>query len=148
MNPARRFVTTLRSALGGGVVGCDAEAMRDFGPGEASQRDPEPCGRIPAWLDRWRSLPRHPLWEVADPSLMELIRAAELSLPVRLIYHGGSTPGAARWFTPSLVFQVAEFQAEDEFLPVHVSGWCHSRQAHRILRLDRIQLAGLELAGA
>jgi hypothetical protein len=147
MNPVPRFLTSLRSALGGEVTGRESAAIPDFSARKTPRRDPEPCGRIPAWLDRWRSLPRHPLWEVADPSLMELIRAAELSLPVRLIYHGGSTPGAARWFTPSLVFQVAEFQAEDEFLPVYVSGWCHSRQAHRILRLDRIQFAGLEFAG-
>jgi hypothetical protein len=101
-------------------------------------RDPA----VPPWLQHWRRRPRHPLWEAGHPDVVALIRAAELSLPVRLVYFGGSTPGLARWFTPSLVFQVHEMEAEDAFAPVYVSGWCHVRQAHRTLRLDRLQLIG------
>lgn len=105
----------------------------------ATDESPEvlpPEVELPAWLRHWRSLPRRPVWESACPQVSLLISAAERSMPVTLIYHGGSTPGQARSFTPSLLFHTAE---GDE-APLYVSGWCHHRQAHRTLRVDQITI--------
>lgn len=99
-----------------------------------------PGGEIPEWLERWRRLPRLPLWESADLTLGQLIRAIEHGRSVRVIYEGGSTPGEARLFTPELIFRTRE----DDTAAIYISGWCHVRQAHRTLRLDRLRLAFTE----
>lgn len=142
----RHFFARIAAALGAHAalpVPCTAIAIPE--PVHvATDESPEvlpPEVEPPAWLKHWRSLPRRPVWESADPQVSLLISAAERSIPVPLIYSGGSTPGQARSFTPSLIFHTAE----GDQAPLYVSGWCHFRQAHRTLRVDQITLKATSL---
>lgn len=89
---------------------------------------------IPPWLRHWRGLSRHPIWESPNPTAALLIYAAERSQSLRLSYRGGTMPGEPRLFSPSLLFRAGQSD------PLYVNGWCHQRQAHRTLHLDRITL--------
>jgi len=92
---------------------------------------------FPPWLAAWRHLPQHLVWSSDDPTALALIAAAKEQRPLILRYHSGSTPGALRRFTPSQVFRVADSASA----PLYLNGWCHERQQHRTLRLDRVTLA-------
>ena len=89
---------------------------------------------IPLWLRHWRSLSRQPFWESTNPTAALLIRAAERSRSLRLIYRGGTMPGEPRLFSPALVFRLGQSDT------LYVNGWCHHRKAHRTLRLNQITL--------
>jgi len=89
----------------------------------------------PDWLLEWKKLPRHPVGDSDDPLTAALLRAASDGSSVPLFYHGGSQPGRLRRFSPECVFRPEGVRHD------YVSGFCHLRNAPRILRVDRIALA-------
>jgi hypothetical protein len=96
----------------------------------------------PDWLREWQSLTRRPVWEAFDRKVSRMLWCARTGESLPLIYHGGSSPGDTRWFSPSLVFQVEH--PESGPLPnLYVTGWCYTRKAHRTLRMDRLDLAAM-----
>ncbi|NNC90083.1 MAG: hypothetical protein HKN82_16620 [Akkermansiaceae bacterium] len=100
----------------------DTNARHHHAPGE------------PDWLREWNDLPRRPVRESRDSIVTACLQAAERGEALSVYYHGGTTPGRLRTFSPDLVFRV----------PLHehryVSGYCHLRHAPRILRADRMAL--------
>ncbi len=87
---------------------------------------------IPSWLQHWRKLQRHPIWESEEPLIRLLVRCIEQNSPLELIYHRGSQPGKSRLFSPILVYRVHSRHTA----PVYVLGWCHQRQSQRTFRVD------------
>lgn len=85
-------------------------------------------------LARWKRSPRIPVLETDDPTLARLIEAAETGRDLAFRYFGGTDPGALRQVSPGLVFRIVDFP---EF---YLSGFCHTRQAERVFRVDRIEL--------
>lgn len=97
--------------------------------------DKAPClysSTEPEWLREWNELPRRPVRESSDAVVGACLDAADRGAPVSLYYHGGSSPGRLRKFSPDLVFQIPGHDHD------YISGYCHLRQAPRILRADRI----------
>ena len=88
----------------------------------------------PDWLREWNELPRRPVQESSDTVVAACLEAADRAAPVSLYYHGGSSPGRLRKFSPDRVFLVPGHDHG------YVSGYCHLRRAPRILRADRIAL--------
>lgn len=91
---------------------------------------------IPPWLRQWQQRPRFPVLESLDDATNRFIQATHNEAPVAFFYHAGRTPGERRLFTPSLVFHTED----NPSAVLYVTGWCHTRNAHRTLRLDRIAL--------
>lgn len=124
--PGRRTFIRLLGLLCGApaVAGADPQA-----------RCPAFAPDGPDWLLAWKNLPRHPVTSSDHPLTATLLRAAADGRAVALYYHGGSQPGRLRRFSPELVFRPEGLRHD------YVSGFCHLRQAPRVLRVDRIALA-------
>lgn len=93
------------------------------------------CTSEPDWLREWNALPRQPVRESRDPTVVACLTAANEGKALPLYYHGGSTPGRLRKVSPELVFHLPGHDQR------YVAGYCHLRQAPRIFRIDRISLA-------
>ena len=87
------------------------------------------------WLREWADLPRIPVHKSRDPVTTMILSHALQGRSLPLYYHGGSQPGRLRRFSPELVFR------HERGHHTYVSGFCHLREAPRILRVDRIGLA-------
>lgn len=108
-----------------------AAALRP--PAEPLQ--PEPGALPPDALERWRNATRTPVRATADPVGARLLAAGERGVAVRIIYWGGTQPGATRTISPGWLFRA------DGFPGLYVAGYCHRRRAERVFALDRIALA-------
>lgn len=86
-------------------------------------------------LLRWGDQRREPVEETQDPVAGRLLDHAREERALALFYHGGRQPGCMRRFSPRSVFR---HRRGDR---LYVSGFCHLRQAPRVLRIDRISLA-------
>jgi len=85
----------------------------------------------PERLFHWLAAPRIPVLASDDPLVTMCVQAVLKKEQVDLIYIGGSTPGAPRKINVSLVFQHTTEGG------IYVAGYCHSRNANRIFRIDR-----------
>ena len=128
MNRRQLFLRSLTALLGMSGMGRAALPKKLPTPG------PLPSD-VPDWLWDWRIRPRFPVWQADDPLPLALLHAIETGRPVQLRYQGGSQPGGPRAFSPDLLFR----HRDDG--PLYLSGWCHTRRAARILRVDRISEA-------
>lgn len=88
------------------------------------------------WLADWQKVRRVPLGESVHPTAQRLILAALRHEILRIRYLSGSTPGAERVISPTMVFQVGGCG------PLYVSGYCHLRGEERVFRVDRLELLG------
>jgi hypothetical protein len=50
----------------------------------------------PAWLARWKSAPRHPVWQSPDPTTRHLLAAIHHGTPTEIAYRCGTNPGEPR----------------------------------------------------
>jgi predicted DNA-binding transcriptional regulator YafY len=95
-------------------------------------------GETPSdFLSSWNRSPRHPVFETSDPTLARLIEATDTGRDLVFRYFGGTTPGEVRHVSPGLVFRIQDFPA------TYLSGFCHTRQAERVFRVDRMELGGV-----
>jgi predicted DNA-binding transcriptional regulator YafY len=80
--------------------------------------------------------PKNPLppGDTRDPVALAFLGALERGGCVTVYYHGGSTPGAMRKFTPQAVFRLVPGGH------LYATGNCHLRKETRTLRLDRARL--------
>ncbi|OYV04156.1 MAG: hypothetical protein CFE26_18405 [Verrucomicrobiales bacterium VVV1] len=80
--------------------------------------------------------PKDPLppGDTRDPVALAFLAALERGGYVTVYYHGGSTPGAMRKFTPQAVFRLVTGGH------LYATGTCHLRKETRTLRLDRARL--------
>jgi predicted DNA-binding transcriptional regulator YafY len=80
--------------------------------------------------------PKAPLppGDTRDPVALAFLAALESGGYVTVYYHGGSTPGAMRKFTPQSVFRLVPGGH------LYATGNCHLRKETRTLRLDRARL--------
>jgi predicted DNA-binding transcriptional regulator YafY len=86
------------------------------------------------WLADWREVKRVPVFVSVHPTAQRLIVAAGQQEMLTLRYWGGSTPGAERKVSPTLVFQVGGYG------PLYLCGYCHVRRAERVFRVERVEL--------
>jgi len=70
-----------------------------------------------------------------EPLISTLISATENNRTLDLIYHGGSTHDLPRQVTPRLIFQAEDFPG------TYLSGYCHTRHAERVFRVELIKLS-------
>lgn len=75
-----------------------------------------------------------PPGDTRDPVALALLAALERGGSVTIYYHGGSTPGAMRKFTPQSVHRLVPGGR------LYATGTCHLRDGIRTLRLDRARL--------
>ena len=135
MNRSRTMLSTRRNFLS------TILALPAVGWAGNDQR-PQPASECDADLPEdepphsWHYAPRWPVWASDHPLARRLIRAARSGESLLLVYRGGSTPGAARQYSPCFLFQI---EGRDS---LYVSGYCHHRQRSRTLRLDRIECPG------
>lgn len=106
-----------------------ASTYRLHGCGQIHQDTAEEC------LSGWRMQNRQLVSESHHQVTQQLIEAAEGEVTLALYYHGGSDLGRFRKFTPESVFRTPDSMG------TYVTGFCHLRKAHRVLRTDRISLA-------
>jgi len=87
-------------------------------------------------LSREPHPPKEPLppGDTRDPVALAFLAALESGGCVTVYYHGGSTPGAMRRFTPQAVFRLVPGGY------LYATGNCHLRKETRTLRLDRARL--------
>ncbi len=87
-------------------------------------------------LPRESLQPKDPLppGNTRDPVALAFLAALERGGQVTVYYHGGSTPGAMRKFTPQSVFRLVPGGH------LYATGNCHLRKETRTLRLDRARL--------
>jgi predicted DNA-binding transcriptional regulator YafY len=80
--------------------------------------------------------PKDPLppGDTRDPVALAFLAALERGGCVTVYYHGGSTPGAMRKFTPQSVYRLVPGGR------LYATGSCHLRKETRTLRLDRARL--------
>ncbi len=88
----------------------------------------------PAWIRRWQQQPRYPVPESQHPLAARLLEAIHSGRSLEVLYFGGGHPGRSRRFTAGSLFRVGR----EDGAVLYVSGWCHERQAHRTLRLDKL----------
>jgi hypothetical protein len=96
---------------------------------------------VPA-LQAAPSLPREPLQpksplppgDTRDPVALAFLGALERGGCVTVYYHGGTTPGAMRRFTPQSIYRLVPGGY------LYATGNCHLRKDTRTLRLDRARL--------
>ena len=96
--------------------------------------EPDPF-RDPVWVARWKQAPRRPIWESSLPTEQHLLTAITRAEPLRIRYHGGGTPGAARLISPSLLFESEGYSGR--YLAAH----CHLRQAPRTFCVELLEIA-------
>lgn len=70
-----------------------------------------------------------------------LIEASLNGRRVRIVYHGGSTPGVERWVRPTQVFVLN--RAGHRYL----EAFCEARRGTRCFRLDRLRLIAVDGVG-
>ena len=87
-------------------------------------------------LTQWMNNARHPVCNPQQPLARILKAAARNNHPMTFRYHGGSMPGA------KLTVYLAEIFTVGCGDSLYVSGWCMNKVAHRIFRIDRIELVG------
>lgn len=99
------------------------------------------CFSLPALqaapsLSREVSAPKDPLppGDTRDPVALAFLAALECGGSVTVYYHGGSTPGAMRKFTPQSVYRLVPGGR------LYATGTCQLRRETRTLRLDRTRL--------
>lgn len=85
-------------------------------------------------FQQWRRADRVTLHTSRDPLTKLLIEACSSGDGVRIIYYGGSTPGASRVIYPLRLFKVKGYDS------IYVEAYCQSRGENRVFRLDKIQL--------
>jgi predicted DNA-binding transcriptional regulator YafY len=87
-------------------------------------------------LERWRRSPRLPITESQDATECRILAAIREGSPLRLRYRSESQPGTeeTRILTPCELLQVEGFPAR------YISGYCHTQEAFRTFRLDRIRV--------
>ena len=118
------------SAIGNNNEGIDpASCFRRQGTAPEHKHTPERA------LTGWRSKNRRSVDFSHHDITQMLIEATTGRVTVSMYYHGGSDRGRFRKFTPECVFRTANSAV------TYVSGFCHLRQAYRVLRTDRISLA-------
>lgn len=103
----------------------------------SSPARPVPPGntwRTGLWLADWREVKRVPVFVSVHPTAQRLIVAAGRQEMLPLRYWGGSTPGAERKVSPTLVFQIGGYG------PLYLCGYCHVRRAERVFRVERVEL--------
>jgi len=100
----------------------------------AGEAGPEPWVRGPEWLEKWKAVARRPVREHGEGKIARLIAAQEIGRAVSFRYLGGADPGETRRVSPGLVFQCEEFPG------TYLSGFCHTRQAERVFRVELIRL--------
>lgn len=98
---------------------------------ELSLIDP---AQFPDWLKHWLRQPRIPVLEATTPDEGKYLEAIEGNARLSLSYFGGSRPGRHREFSPEYLFRHSEGDGH------YLCGYCHTQQAHRILRADRISI--------
>jgi predicted DNA-binding transcriptional regulator YafY len=86
----------------------------------------------PEWLARWRSAVRRPVWESNDRVVRRVVEAICSGQRLRVRYLGGSMPGDEREISPALVFRA------DGFTRTYIAAHCHTRDAARIFRVERL----------
>ena len=89
----------------------------------------------------WYFLSQIPLRSSADQTAAQLIEAALKGRRVRIVYNGGSTPGAERCVRPVRVFIVKPMER------IYLEAYCEARGAMRCFRLDRLRLLALDDMG-
>ena len=87
-------------------------------------------------LDHWMNAPRFPVWEPECPLALIFVLAIHNNYPCTFLYHGGSMPGAKRTVYPAQVFTVGRSDS------LYLAGWCMNTEAHRVFRIDRIEILG------
>jgi len=100
----------------------------------ARPASPRAAGRTELWLGDWREIRRVQVFVSVHPTAQRLIVAAARQEMLSLRYWGGSTPGAERQVSPTLVFQVGGFG------PLYLCGYCHVRRAERVFRVARVEI--------
>ena len=75
-----------------------------------------------------------PAGDTRDPVALAFLAALERGGAVTVYYHGGSTPGAMRKFTPQSIYRIVPGGR------LYATGICHLRAEVRTLRLDRARL--------
>jgi predicted DNA-binding transcriptional regulator YafY len=78
--------------------------------------------------------PRNPIFASTDPLAKMFIKAMVKGHLVNFIYCGGSTPGAARTASVSLVFQ------HEPRGRIYIAAYCPERGANRIFALDLVMV--------
>jgi hypothetical protein len=100
----------------------------------------EPWNGDPSRLELWKRSPRIPILRLDDAEksasadLGQLIAATESRRELKFRYFGGSTPGERRQVSPGLLFRV------EGFTGIYLSGFCHTRRAERVFRVDLIDV--------
>jgi len=87
-------------------------------------------------LRDWQRAERLPLNFSNDPKIQEIILAARHGERMRIVYYGGTTPGARRSIWPMMVFPLAEYHN------VYIDAYCEARSARRTFRVDRLEIVG------
>lgn len=85
-------------------------------------------------LEKWLRSPRIPVLDADNYKVAVLVLATLQRQQVEFIYFGGSTPGLKRIVSPGLVFRLEEYE------PIYMAGYCHTRQEERTFRVDRLVL--------
>jgi hypothetical protein len=78
----------------------------------------------------WLVQPRIPVVASDNPLVTLFIRGMLSGEKVTFVYAGGSMPGAPRTINVSLVFRHPTESG------IYIAGYCHSRAANRIFRID------------
>jgi predicted DNA-binding transcriptional regulator YafY len=130
--PRRHFLTACASWLA-----LPSAAVAFVVGDDVSSRKTSECETSPDFLSSWKRSPRHPVFETSDPTLARLIEATQAGRDLVFRYFGGTTPGEVRHVSPGLVFRIQDFPA------TYLSGFCHTRQAERVFRVDRMELGGV-----
>lgn len=82
--------------------------------------------RVPTRLEGGRPLP---------PTIALLLSATENNHELEFLYPAGSNPGRLRRVAPGLVFK------SDGFPGCYLSGYCPTRRAERVFRVEAIELS-------
>ncbi len=95
-------------------------------------------------LERWKSARRVPIRRSHDEYLQELINAVEEGRRFEFRYYGGSDPFKIRRLSPTAIYRVEGFCADDPN-GIYVTGYCHDRGCARtflLARMEEVQVVG------
>lgn len=157
----RSFFQTLAAALlPQPVIAIAKTAQPGCEPPARALHNTSPI-RNPEWLQEWREIPKLEIFtkdlpDHEDPHQRDLgeviLRHIGEGNSFTFRYMGGTEPGAVRTVLPTLLFSTdfcphrmcyedpTALPAPNE-TPIYLLGWCHTRQAARYFRLDRMELA-------
>jgi predicted DNA-binding transcriptional regulator YafY len=87
-------------------------------------------------LNKWQNTGKSEVSEEfsSNSKIGRLNAAARNGETVKIIYRGGSTPGASRKIKPKEIF------VKQGYDPVYVEAFCKTREANRTFRLDKISI--------